>query len=607
MNNIETIRNIAKYLNLNNIISELNDIELRSNEENTPLILPLVGEFSSGKTTLINALTDSKKLETSTKPTTSTIYEIHFGCDFCCAKIINEDGTTYEINDISELKNERLANAEVVTVFDTSKQVPSSTILVDTPGLSSPNPKHKQTLIDFIPKADGIILTVDINQQITKSLTDFIETIKLSNSPIFLVLTKSDTKSDSDIITAKKYISENCQIPLEQVAVVSASTNYLNELYSLLNNIQKDKNEIIKKVDEQRLKNIVKFLSEHIKELMKATSSEKELDEAIKQSQCKLNRIKENIDRLISSTIYDIDIITDAISRKFENILYSRLSAIINGKSSNIDMETISAINTTSSLLMNEYRNNINALLNEKAKCQRDFENEVSLSFFEYMDLSSLQMSNLTYNLNLNEMGHQYDNIIKKGIIAAVAVTTVAVGAGAASAGTASVAGAISTTGTVTKAIDIADTISDIGSIIYHYNNKRKIEMTSKALVLASNSKDEYTKIENKNQDGLLELFISTATDKLISKPQRVRAIREYIEHSLSPEFRNGLNHISQSIITFIHNNLKEEASIVINQKNELLNILKSEINDKKNCSSREQSNSMSFKTFYHQSNKSAK
>ena len=582
MNNIETIRNIAKYLNLNNIISELNDIELRSNQENIPLILPLVGEFSSGKTTLINALTDSKKLETSTKPTTSTIYEIHFGCDFCCAKIINEDGTTYEINDISELKNERLANAEVVTVFDTSKQVPSSTILVDTPGLSSPNPKHKQTLIDFIPKADGIILTVDINQQITKSLTDFIETIKLSNSPIFLVLTKSDTKSDSDIITAKKYISENCQIPLEQVAVVSASTNYLNELYSLLNNIQKDKNEIIKKVDEQRLKNIVKFLSEHIKELMKATSSEKELDEAIKQSQCELNRIKENIDRLISSTIYDIDIITDAISRKFENILYSRLSAIINGKSSNIDMETISAINTTSSLLMNEYRNNINALLNEKAKCQRDFENEVSLSFFEYMDLSSLQMSNLTYNLNLNEMGHQYDNIIKKGIIAAVAVTTVAVGAGAASAGTASAAGAISTTGTVTKAIDIADTISDIGSIIYHYNNKRKIEMTSKALVLASNSKDEYTKIENKNQDGLLELFISTATDKLISKPQRVRAIREYIEHSLSPEFRNGLNHISQSIITFIHNNLKEEASIVINQKNELLNILKSEINDKK-------------------------
>lgn len=582
MNNIETIRNIAKYLNLNNIISELNDIELRSNEENIPLILPLVGEFSSGKTTLINALTDSKKLETSTKPTTSTIYEIHFGCDFCCAKIINEDGTTYEINDISELKNERLANAEVVTVFDTSKQVPSSTILVDTPGLSSPNPKHKQTLIDFIPKADGIILTVDINQQITKSLTNFIETIKLSNTPIFLVLTKSDTKSDSDIITAKKYISENCQIPLEQVAVVSASTNYLNELYSLLNNIQKDKNEIIKKVDEQRLKNIVKFLSEHIKELMKATSSEKELDEAIKQSQCELNRIKENIDRLISSTIYDIDIITDAISRKFENILYSRLSAIINGKSSNIDMETISAINTTSSLLMNEYRNNINALLNEKAKCQRDFENEVSLSFFEYMDLSSLQMSNLTYNLNLNEMGHQYDNIIKKGIIAAVAVTTVAVGAGAASAGTASAAGAISTTGTVTKAIDIADTISDIGSIIYHYNNKRKIEMTSKALVLASNSKDEYTKIENKNQDGLLELFISTATDKLISKPQRVRAIREYIEHSLSPEFRNGLNHISQSIITFIHNNLKEEASIVINQKNELLNILKSEINDKK-------------------------
>ena len=258
IDNIETLRNIAEYLGFDNIVSELEAIDMRSKQENASLILPLVGEFSSGKTTLINALTDSKKLETATKPTTATIYEVHFGCDSCHAKVVDEKGELHSVQDIADLKNSTLADAKVVTVFDTSNRVPSTTILVDTPGLSSPDPKHKQTLVNFLPKADGIMLVTDINQQITRSLTDFIETMKLSKRPIYLILSKSDTKSESEIEAAKKYISDNCQIPLKQIAVVSASTGSLDELYSLLDSIQKDKKDILKKVSKIKLQNLKK-------------------------------------------------------------------------------------------------------------------------------------------------------------------------------------------------------------------------------------------------------------------------------------------------------------------------------------------------------------
>lgn len=203
MNNIGKLLEISEYLGLSNITSELKAIALRSQQENATLVLPLVGEFSSGKTTLINSLTDSKKLETATKPTTATIYEVHFGCDSCRASVLNDKNEFIDIEDISSLKNDALADAKVVTVFDTSVRVPATTILVDTPGLSSPDPKHKQTLVNFLPKADGIMLVSDINQQITRSLTDFIETMKLSKRPIYLVLTKSDTKSANDIEAAK--------------------------------------------------------------------------------------------------------------------------------------------------------------------------------------------------------------------------------------------------------------------------------------------------------------------------------------------------------------------------------------------------------------------
>ena len=197
-------------MSFNDLTTDLERIKKRSEQVNTELIFPLVGEFSSGKTTLLNALTDCKKLETATNTTTATNYEVHFGCEKCRAIILNSNGELEEC-DINNLKNEFLKDATVVNIFDTSTCVPATTILVDTPGLSSPDPKHKQTLVDFLPYADGILLVTDINQQITRSLTDFIDTMKLSKKPIYLVITKCDTKSTFDLDAAKIYISDNCK------------------------------------------------------------------------------------------------------------------------------------------------------------------------------------------------------------------------------------------------------------------------------------------------------------------------------------------------------------------------------------------------------------
>lgn len=582
MENIESLRNIAEYLGLKSIVSELEAIDLRAKQENASLILPLVGEFSSGKTTLINALTDSKKLETATKPTTATIFEVHFGSESCHAKIVDEKGEIHDIIDLAELKNDTLADARVVTVFDTSKTIPSTTILVDTPGLSSPDPKHKQTLVNFLPKADGILLVTDINQQITRSLTDFIETMKLSKRPIFLILTKSDTKSESEIEAAKKYISENCKIPLKQIAIVSATNNTLEEFYALIDSIQKDKKEILKQVDNQRIKNIINTLTNHIGELMQASMSDKDLDEAIRRSQYELDKISRNIDRLLNSMSDDIEEQERTVSRKFEDTVYTKLNGLITGKSKNFDGEAISIINSTSTLLLNDYKNNIQTILREHANKQKDSENEVNLNSLKNLDTSSIQMEGISYNLDLNSMGHEYDGMIKTGVIAAAAVAAVA--AVAASGGTAAAAaGAM-----VDNVIDVADTVSDVGSII---SNQKAVGRIERAAGFVANAADQYNNFNNSNQQmgqqmgsnkGLIDSMIGFVTERTMSKPQRSRAIRNYIESSLAPEFKMQLNNISKNLINSIHNTLQNEASVLIGQKTNTLNQLKSEMKEKK-------------------------
>ena len=582
MENITRILEIANSLGFDDLRKDLERIYERTKQTNAELTFPLVGEFSSGKTTLINALTDSKKLETATKPTTATIYEVHFGCEKCHASVLNANGYFEEYDDISALKNDQLADATVVNIFDTSTKVPSTTILVDTPGLSSPDPRHKQTLVDFLPYADGILLVTDVNQQITRSLTDFIQTMKLSKKPIYLVITKCDTKSQSDLDAAKQYVSDNCKLPIQQMACVSSLKDNLQELYTLLDTIQKDKNNIVKQVDGQRVKNIVNEMLARMEELLKVSSTDKDLDEAIRKQEYELNLINRNIERLIEDTKSEIEETERNIIRKFEDTISERLESLVVGKSDNFDADAVSAINNTASLLFNDYKFDIQRLLQEKARSRKDTENGIFLRSLEEMDISSYSISGLNYNLDLNSAGHQYDGMISTGVKVAAAVGAVV--AVASTGGGAAVAAAA----TVDNAIDIADTVSDVGSIV---SNNRMVDRIEKVVSIAGKASDNFDAIDGYNQRagqqvganrGIVESMVGFVTDKTWGKPQRKRAIRNYMDDTLMPDFKREMKNVGNVLIVNIQKTLQEEASDTIEAKRSSLEKLKQERKDKK-------------------------
>ena len=601
MEHIEFLKEVAQELGQQNILNSLNAIQERASQQNANLLIPLVGEFSSGKTTLLNALTDSKKLETATKPTTATIYEIHFGCNKCEANVVLSDGQVAHFDDLGELKNDQLSDAQIVTVFDTSTKVPSSTILVDTPGLSSPVVKHRQVLVDFLPSADAILLVVDINQQVTRSLTDFIDMIKLSKRPVYIVLTKSDTKSVSEIETAKQYIANNCKLPVQQVVVVSAAKDNMSELYALLETIQKSKNEILAKVDCQRIKDLAQILVNRVDEMLTASSSDENLDMEIRRQQLDLDKIKRNINRLIDSMASDISEDGSKISRRFEDSMYEKLGALVAGGSADMDNDALSVINNTASLLLSEYKNNIMGILKSKVQSAQGSDSEIPVESLMSVDLSGIQISGLNYNLDLNSMGHEYDGIIKTGVIAVAAVATVAAAvatagaagaaagaagtagtAGAAAAGTAGTAGAagtVATTVAASKAVDIVDTATDVGSIIYTRKMMKRIAKTEE---FAGKAVDKYNKIEKADKKGILSSMVGFATERLLSKPQRVRAVRNYVDGTLAPEFKSQMENLSQSVVNMVRGSLQNDASEMIAQKTAMLNELKEQCSEHK-------------------------
>lgn len=572
---------ISRQLGFKDLEERLLVIESTLNNGQAELIVPLVGEFSAGKTTLVNALTDSKALEVATKPTTATIYTIHFGSDACKAIVNNPDGTTHEVSDIADLTNDSLKDAVVVDVFDTSHNVPESIVIVDTPGLSSQDIKHRQTLVDFLPNADAIILVSDINQQITRSLADFAKTIALSKRPIYLAFTQCDTKTDAEVKSAREYLLKNTELPLSGVVSISAKTGNMDELYSLLRDIQRDKTEILTRVNEERCKGIAKEMISRIDTLLNSSESDSAIDDAIREQQLKLSRIKRQISSLVDSISSELNSIQREVSRKFEDKIFERLETIVAEKSGNYDAEAISSINNTSSLLLNEYRNKVTDLLADKVKEQSRNDGNISIDGLQSLDMSQHSISEISYNLNLNEVGHELDKKIATGLkVAAVAAAVVVTaGAAAGAAGGAAVAGeagaavasggaALSGGEAILVAADVADTITDVGSIIA---NNRHANRINKAIQYgnqvsdnlgAVNAFDESAGQSIGQKKGMVESLVGFVTEKAMGKPQRRRAIHEYIDSTLAPSFTEEMRRITSEINRNVSNSINGMAEV---------------------------------------------
>lgn len=125
----------------------------------------MVGETSSGKSTVINGFYHEALLPTSTTPTSGTVTQIFNDCDINENQYsaINKDGTyeplKREMFDALSLKpDENLLRLQIDKTQ--SDKIYDDLNLFDTPGYNSLQADHELILRTFIPESDVVIFTV---------------------------------------------------------------------------------------------------------------------------------------------------------------------------------------------------------------------------------------------------------------------------------------------------------------------------------------------------------------------------------------------------------------------------------------------------------------
>lgn len=179
--------------------------------ENDVFKVMIVGEFSTGKSTFLNALLGEDILPMAVRPTTATINlikynenksaDIHFfgerdenGKEITDGKIENiplselKDYTT----SLTKESNEKSKEVKLVQVYYPSEYCNNGVEVLDTPGLNSTNGHHERATIEYLPNGNVGIMLFSATQFLTKSESNYLKTFKKYMDKMFFVANKID-------------------------------------------------------------------------------------------------------------------------------------------------------------------------------------------------------------------------------------------------------------------------------------------------------------------------------------------------------------------------------------------------------------------------------
>lgn len=216
-------------LKLNNVAKKIKDDMLALDYEKFTLVV--VGEFSRGKSTFVNAMLGKKVLPSSKRPTTNII-----------SKIVYADKPAYEIF-LKDGKSKNLTEEEFKNIKAQAEEDPSNILkfksfikkeedfskidyavigqplafcqngveVVDTPGTNDLNVGRMEITYNYLNQADAAVLLLNATQPLTQSELDFLKQRILGNQikDIFVVINFKDELSPTEEIKVKNYVRDN--------------------------------------------------------------------------------------------------------------------------------------------------------------------------------------------------------------------------------------------------------------------------------------------------------------------------------------------------------------------------------------------------------------
>lgn len=322
-------------------------LELRTNE---PMKVAITGQFSSGKSTFLNALLAKNILPTGITPVTSKVNYIKYGDNFSM-KVSFYDGREafYSVDDIATFTDQRAQVEDIayLTIYAPLTLL-KDVVFIDTPGLNSQAQSDTKTTQTVLKEVDGIIwLTLIDNAGKMSEAETLEEYLHAYQNKSLCVLNQKDKFTSEQVEQTRTYIKSAFSKYFNEVIAISAKDALLsrsnecsimleNELAKMLNCFEKEiksSNYLVQKdsllscfeIFEDKSKEILKNDSKENIQLLKSSNINAVLEYIYKEIQPQANSskefaIKKDVKKLCQNLIRQEEKIA-GIFTNLENIL----------------------------------------------------------------------------------------------------------------------------------------------------------------------------------------------------------------------------------------------------------------------------------------------
>ena len=329
---LDSVKNELKPTNFDTATMD----NLSRNIADTELVVPVIGNFSAGKSSLLNSFLGKEVLDVDITPTTGIATELRFSQDEY-SEWIDKNGRIerkeiWETSDNSGkyrflrlyLNKEPLKNIEPL-------------ILVDMPGFDSPLDIHNRAIVEYIAKGVHYVVLSDCTEgSVTKNMMREISNIRAIGKDFSFFLSKSDLKSQGDINKIAEYIKEQFKDEFDiSKEIVPITQNDGKTLEKILKEIDSEK--LFRNLFADEVRNCYFEISDKINTYLKALKNDKDINEnAIAELQKGITELvhkKENIIAEIKEKYSDVQIerIVNAVGSDLSRSIEELVSLVLSG------------------------------------------------------------------------------------------------------------------------------------------------------------------------------------------------------------------------------------------------------------------------------------
>lgn len=330
--------------------------QLQSALESDELLVPVVGAFSAGKSTLINRTLGDDYLPVGISPETAIPTELRYATRER-VEAVRESGQVeeYSLDEMDKL-TAMAGEYEYARLYaDNPKlQAFSPVVLVDMPGFNSPHDAHNKAILRYLRRGAHYLFLTSVEEGgLQRQEIRRMDEVQDMGRDFSVLITKSDLKPQSDVHELQNYLQDQlstsfgkdarCQVTgndasaalgpaitgLDQDTILfDLNSDALLNFYFMLDGILNSSIEALGNEKEENLRSL-----RELKQGLKAIEEEQE--ESIRKAKAKLagdkarhilsaveNELRTSIDELARAAATD----QDAFGRILSDIVRSRMS-----------------------------------------------------------------------------------------------------------------------------------------------------------------------------------------------------------------------------------------------------------------------------------------